>query len=94
MLDTDEDSDSDDVTSIGASELRSDIGRACDASGYSELPMISAYNTSMHLLTHSVPVRERGHSLSVERSPGLLHRAAEPRSKSLRVKRIHKDTSK
>ncbi|XP_026737455.1 cyclic nucleotide-gated cation channel subunit A-like isoform X2 [Trichoplusia ni] len=94
VLDTDEDTDSDDVTSIGASELRSDIGRGCDASGYSELPMISAYNTSMHLLTHSVPVRERGHSLSVERSPGLLHRAAEPRSKSLRLKRIHKDTSK
>ncbi|CAH1647530.1 unnamed protein product [Spodoptera littoralis] len=84
----DENTDSDDLTSLAASDLRSDVG------GYSELPMISAYNTSMHLLTHPMPVRERGHSLSVERSSGLLNRAPEPRSKSLRLKRIHKDTSK
>lgn len=95
MLETeDEETDSDDMTSMAASELRSDIGRGCDASGYSELPMISAYNPSMQLLAQAMPVRERGHSLSVERSPGLLHRAPEPRSKSLRLKRIHKDQSK
>ncbi|PZC75998.1 hypothetical protein B5X24_HaOG205249 [Helicoverpa armigera] len=89
VLDTEgEDTDSDDVTSLAASDLRSEIG------AYSELPMISAYNTSMHLLTHPMPVRERGHSLSVERSSGLLNRAPEPRSKSLRLKRFHKDTSK
>ncbi|KAF9799230.1 hypothetical protein SFRURICE_006490 [Spodoptera frugiperda] len=89
FMDTeDENTDSDDLTSLAASDLRSDVG------GYSELPMISAYNTSMHLLTHPMPVRERGHSLSVERSSGLLNRAPEPRSKSLRLKRIHKDTSK
>lgn len=83
--------DSDDVTSMG-SEIRSDIVRACDASGYSELPMICADNNSTFQLSHEVPVRERGHSLSVERSPGLLEHAPEPRSKSLRLKR--KDTSK
>lgn len=88
VLETDEDTDSDDMTSLAASDLRSDIG------GYNELPMITAYNTSMHLLTHPMPVRERGHSLSVERSSGLLNRAPEPRSKSLRLKRNHKDTSK
>ncbi|CAH0703341.1 unnamed protein product [Spodoptera exigua] len=89
FMDTeDEDTDSDDLTSLAASDLRSDIG------GYSELPMISAYNTSMNLLNHPIPVRERGHSLSVERSSGLLNRVPEPRSKSLRLKRIHKDSSK
>lgn len=88
----DEESGSDDVTSIEASELRSDLARVCDASGYSEIPLNSTRETSMFLLSNSIPVRERGHSLSVERTPGLLALAPEPRSKSLRLKKIPKDS--
>ncbi|CAB3226040.1 unnamed protein product [Arctia plantaginis] len=82
-----EDTDSDDVTSLAASDLRSDIVRGCDASGYSELPMSSAYNASMLLYTHPIPKRERGNSLCVQGSSGLIHKVPEPRSKSLRLKR-------
>ncbi|XP_075990976.1 uncharacterized protein LOC142986383 isoform X3 [Anticarsia gemmatalis] len=74
-----------------ATDLRNDIVRAGDASGYTEFPMIAAPNTATQLYpyvpTHpKPPARERGHSLSVERSPSLVKRAPEPRSKSLRLK--------
>lgn len=72
---------------MAASDIRSDIGRACDASCYSELPMSSAYNASMLLYTHRIPTRERGNSLCVQGSSGLIQKAPEPRSKSLRLKR-------
>lgn len=96
MVDIDDDeTDTDDVTSMEASELRSEIARVCDASGYSEVPMSSTHDTSMFLLSNPIPVRERGHSLCVERTTGgLLQLGLEPRSKSLRLKRLNKDTSK
>ncbi|XP_049886204.1 cyclic nucleotide-gated cation channel subunit A-like isoform X2 [Pectinophora gossypiella] len=88
VLETDdEDTDSDDVTSLQASELRSDVARGCEASGYSDIaiPMCSAQDASMLFLSNPLPARERGYSLSVERTPGLFH--LQPRSKSLRIKR-------
>ncbi|XP_028164639.1 cyclic nucleotide-gated cation channel subunit A-like, partial [Ostrinia furnacalis] len=96
MLDIEDDeTDSDDVTSMGAPELRSEIARVCEASGYSEMPISSTHDTSMFLLSNPIPVRERGRSLCVERTPGgLLQLGLEPRSKSLRLKRINKDTTK
>lgn len=90
---TDEDdTDSEDVTSLQASELRSDIVRGCDISVYGDLPASSTQDTSLMLLSNPIiPVRERGYSLSAERTPGLLRLTAEPRSKSLRIKRHNKD---
>ncbi|KOB70171.1 Cyclic-nucleotide-gated cation channel [Operophtera brumata] len=60
------------------SELRSEAGKHCDVSVYSEV----------------VLQRTRGRSLSVERSPALLHPTPEPRSKSLRLKRVHINDAK
>ncbi|XP_053624098.1 cyclic nucleotide-gated cation channel subunit A-like isoform X4 [Plodia interpunctella] len=87
----DDNTDSDDITSMEASELRSEIARTCDVSGYSEIPMSSTHDTSLFLLSNPIPIRERGHSLSVERTTELLKFAPEPRSKSLRLKRVPKD---
>ncbi|KAG6458023.1 cyclic nucleotide-gated cation channel subunit A [Manduca sexta] len=92
--DDEDETESDDLTSTDASELRSEMARVCDASAYSDAQISSPHDTSMLLLSHPILVRERGHSLSVERTPGLLHVAPEPRSKSLRLKRANYDTSK
>lgn len=97
VLDTDdEDSASDDMTSMQASELRSDVVKGYDASGYSEIALSSNQinDASLFILSNPMPVRERGHSLSVERTPELLHVFPEPRSKSLRLKKTYKDSSK
>ncbi|KAJ0184110.1 hypothetical protein K1T71_000533 [Dendrolimus kikuchii] len=94
LLDSeDEEMESDDVTSMEASELRSEFARVCDASEYS-VPMSSTHDTSMLLLSQPLPVRDRGYSLCVERTTDLLHATPEPRSKSLRLKRNQKDESK
>ncbi|KPI96227.1 Cyclic nucleotide-gated cation channel [Papilio xuthus] len=84
----DEDSDSDD-TSADGSELRSDVVQVYDSSSG---PPISSPRSTTMFMNH--PLRERGYSLSVERTPGLVHFPPEPRSKSLRIKKIHKDISK
>ncbi|KAL4717615.1 hypothetical protein ACJJTC_000764 [Scirpophaga incertulas] len=90
----DEETDTDDITSLEASELRSEIARVYDASGYSEVPLNSIPDNSM-FLNNPLPVRERGNSLCVERtSGGLIKQGLEPRSKSLRLKRINKDNQK
>ncbi|CAH0402136.1 unnamed protein product [Chilo suppressalis] len=90
----DEDTDTDDVTSMEASELRSEIAKVCDASCYSEVHSSSTHDNTM-FLSNPIPVRERVQSLCVERtSGGLLQLGLEPRSKSLRLKRINKDNSK
>ncbi|RVE46700.1 hypothetical protein evm_008663 [Chilo suppressalis] len=90
----DEDTDIDDVTSMEASELRSEIAKVCDASCYSEVHSSSTHDNTM-FLSNPIPVRERVQSLCVERtSGGLLQLGLEPRSKSLRLKRINKDNSK
>lgn len=96
MLDIEDDeTNSDDVTSMEASELKSEIARVCDTSGYSEVPLSSTNDASMFLANNPIPVRERGHSLCVESTPGgLLELGLEPRSKSLRLKRRNKETSK
>lgn len=94
LLDSeDEETESEDITSIEASELKSEFARACDASVYN-VPMSLPQDTSMLLLSQPLPVRERGHSLCVERTTDLLHPTPEPRSKSLRLKRNQKDVSK
>ncbi|XP_045510000.1 cyclic nucleotide-gated cation channel subunit A-like [Colias croceus] len=77
----DEESNSDDSTS----ELRSDVIKVCDAASYREVPSSSTQYVSMLYTNH--PIRERGHSLCVDRTPGLLHITPEPRSKSLRLKK-------
>lgn len=91
--DTDDDAtDSEDVTSLQASELRSEVVRGCDFSAYGDIPASSTQDTSLMLLSNPIiPVRERGHSLCGEQTPGLLRLTAEPRSKSLRIKRHDKD---
>lgn len=97
MLETDdEDTDSDDMTSMQASELRSDVARGYDASGYSDTAMSSNQinDAALFIISNPMPVRERGHSLSVERTPELLQVIPEPRSKSLRLKKTYKDSSK
>lgn len=81
----------DDVTSSDASELKSEIAKDL-ASGYSEAPMTSVNDSSL-VASQSMPLRERGHSFCVLRTTALLHAPPEPRSKSLRIKRIQNESS-
>ncbi|XP_059057530.1 cyclic nucleotide-gated cation channel subunit A [Achroia grisella] len=94
VLDEDEGeaTDTDDITSLEASELRSEAARCGEASGYSEIHLSSIQDNSIFLHSNPFPIRERGHSLSVERSPSLLELTPEPRSKSLRIKKNDKDS--
>ncbi|XP_072930266.1 cyclic nucleotide-gated cation channel subunit A-like [Epargyreus clarus] len=87
----DEESDLDDPTSSDNSELRSEVAAGYDSSAFKDGRFSAVQVPPMHYLNY--PARERGHSLTVERSPGLLHVTPEPRSKSLRLKRFHKDVS-
>ncbi|CAH2104001.1 unnamed protein product [Euphydryas editha] len=82
VIESDEDTD-DDSTSLDGPDLRSEIVKSC---------LAEIQGTSFIAPNH--PARERGHSLSIERSPGLLHATTEPRSKSFRLKRILVDHSK
>ncbi|XP_026500506.2 cyclic nucleotide-gated cation channel subunit A isoform X2 [Vanessa tameamea] len=79
------------MNSLGPEELRHQIVRSRE-----ERETIgNAQGGSFRSLNQpACPARERGHSLSVERSPGLLNVKTEPRSKSLRLKRIQIDASK
>ncbi|XP_047525066.1 cyclic nucleotide-gated cation channel subunit A-like [Pieris napi] len=76
-FDSDEEFDSDDTSP----ELRNEM----KATSYMESPSCSTQYGSTVDASH--PVRERGYSLCVDRSPGLLEITPEPRSKSLRLKR-------
>lgn len=92
VIETDPDiTDSEDGTSSDESELRSEIAKNSESFGYSELGLNLSQGTSTLFLGKPVQGRERGHSLSVERTPNLCHFAIEPRSKSLRLKRPAKD---
>lgn len=91
-MDSDTNDSDSEGTSISLSELKSDGGK-CDVSVYSDLGTSSLYD-SVLLHTQPIPMRERGHSLCVERTTGLLDVIPEPRSKSLRLKRNRKDISK
>lgn len=90
----DDDSEFGDVTSLVGMDTRNEItARAfSDIAGYGEVPILSPIS-SAGLLGNAIRTRERGHSLSVDRTPELL-RLAEPRSTSLRLKKYHKDTPK
>nr|XP_032527728.1 cyclic nucleotide-gated cation channel subunit A-like [Danaus plexippus plexippus] len=86
LIESDEDTDiEEDTTSQDESELRSDIIRSCDGASYSAMP---SPIQSPSYYASSYPIRERGHSLTVESTPGLLPITKEPRSKSLRLKRF------
>ncbi|CAK1554819.1 unnamed protein product [Leptosia nina] len=74
FIESDEEFDSDETTP----ELHRDI-KVCS---YSDTP-----SCSTQYMDANNPVRERGHSLCVDRTPGLLQIIPEPRSKSLRLKR-------
>ncbi|CAG5039072.1 unnamed protein product [Parnassius apollo] len=70
----DEETDSDD-TSADGTELRSEVVQVYDScSG----PPISSRRGSA-MIYMNPPVRDRGYSLSVERTPGLIHFPPEPR---------------
>lgn len=89
-----DDTDSDDVASLAGMDARSEVTTRAfiDVSGCGETPILSPIS-SVAVLGQARPVRERGFSLSVERTPEMLQ-LAEPRSKSLRLKKQHKDTRK
>ncbi|CAG9138146.1 unnamed protein product [Plutella xylostella] len=78
-----------DSMSLGGLDLKSEI-TARVFSGVARDPPVSP-NSSNSLFSFRLPVRDRGHSLSVERTSELLRVTAEPRSKSLRLKRKAKD---
>ncbi|XP_069364767.1 cyclic nucleotide-gated cation channel subunit A-like [Maniola hyperantus] len=83
-----EETDQEYATSDDEPDLQSEIARSYDSY---RIPLSPVQCSSrMSYIRH----RERGHSLSVERTPGLLRANPEPRSKSLRVKRFHKEPTK
>ncbi|GBP07886.1 Cyclic nucleotide-gated cation channel subunit A [Eumeta japonica] len=83
--DDDTGSDEDLSSAFGGVETQAEVlsGERC----------MSAHSLAARLLVGGppAPVRERGHSLSVERTPYLLGIASEPRSKSLRLKKTSKE---
>ncbi|KAI8431041.1 hypothetical protein MSG28_001112 [Choristoneura fumiferana] len=92
VIETDGDiTDSEDATSSDGSEMKSEIARVSESFGFSEFGLNLSQATSPLFLGKPVQGRERGHSLSVERTPNICHFAIEPRSKSLRLKRPAKD---
>ncbi|XP_068620013.1 cyclic nucleotide-gated cation channel subunit A-like [Battus philenor] len=87
LIESDTETGSEDGTIDDGSELKSEVVQVYDSS-----PPYSSPRNNKMFFGH--PVRERGFSLCVERSPGLIHFQQKPRSKSLRLKKIHKDVSK
>ncbi|XP_063634493.1 cyclic nucleotide-gated cation channel subunit A-like [Cydia splendana] len=85
--------DDEDRTSSDGSEIRSEIARMSDSYECSELALSMSPSTSTVFLEKPIAGRERGHSLCVERTPSFSHLAAQPRSKSLRIKKPPKDYS-
>lgn len=81
MNHSDDDGTDSDATSADGSDLGSDVVQVYDSSSSPK----SSPRSTVVFMKH--PVRERGHSLSVERTPSLIHLAPTPRSKSLRVKK-------
>ncbi|KAJ2954215.1 hypothetical protein O0L34_g2455 [Tuta absoluta] len=74
---------SDDVTSLQASDLRSEIMKECE--DYCDSVSLAQDENTSSYFTDAMPARMRGHSLCVEKMPGQFHLT--PRSKSLRIKR-------